>query len=188
MADQTSINFGQIFAVAVIGYLVFRWFTSPNSPSTQSSSRNAGRQVNAAHVEQVAQMFPQLDRRNIMWDLQRNGGSVQATTERILMGRGLDNPPPSFQPQIPRPAATTTSPSPAQVKPVNPDLITRYNLATKVSATELADAAVSTGSKSPGWSANKNERAEALRRRREEMVLAARRKMEERDRQKATSA
>lgn len=100
----------------------------------------------------------------------------------------FSQPPPSFQPQIPRPAATTTSPSPAQVKPVNPDLITRYNLATKVSATELADAAVSTGSKSPGWSANKNERAEALRRRREEMVLAARRKMEERDRQKATSA
>jgi len=25
-----------------------------------------------------------------MWDLQRNGGSVPATTERILSGRGLD--------------------------------------------------------------------------------------------------
>jgi coupling of ubiquitin conjugation to ER degradation protein 1 len=25
-----------------------------------------------------------------MWDLQRNGGSVTATTERILGGRGLD--------------------------------------------------------------------------------------------------
>ena len=92
MADETSINFGQIFAVAVIGYLVFRWFTSPTSPSTQSSSRNAaGRQVSPAHVETVAQMFPQLDRRTIMWDLQRNGGSVPATTERILSGRSLDS-------------------------------------------------------------------------------------------------
>ena len=25
-----------------------------------------------------------------MWDLQRNGGSVAATTERVLSGRGLD--------------------------------------------------------------------------------------------------
>ena len=25
-----------------------------------------------------------------MWDLQRNGGSVQATTERVLGGRALD--------------------------------------------------------------------------------------------------
>lgn len=89
-ADQTSINFGQIIAVAVIGYLVFRWFTSPTSSSTPTSSRNAGRQVNPQHVEQIAAMFPQLDRRTIMWDLQRNGGSVPATTERILTGRGLD--------------------------------------------------------------------------------------------------
>lgn len=91
MADQTSINIGQIIAVAVIGFLVFRWFTSPTSPSAASSSRNAGRQVNPAQVETIASMFPQLDRRTIMWDLQRNGGSVPATTERILTGRGLDS-------------------------------------------------------------------------------------------------
>lgn len=41
-------------------------------------------------VDQVAQMFPQLGRRDVAWDLQRNGGSVAATTERILGGRGLD--------------------------------------------------------------------------------------------------
>jgi coupling of ubiquitin conjugation to ER degradation protein 1 len=35
-------------------------------------------------------MFPQLSTRDIMWDLQRNGGNVAATTERILTGRGLD--------------------------------------------------------------------------------------------------
>ena len=29
-------------------------------------------------------MFPQVGRREIQWDLQRNGGSVAATTERIL--------------------------------------------------------------------------------------------------------
>lgn len=47
--------------------------------------------VDPAHVEQIAQMFPQLSRREIMWDLQRNGGSVAATTERVLSGRGLEN-------------------------------------------------------------------------------------------------
>jgi coupling of ubiquitin conjugation to ER degradation protein 1 len=35
--------------------------------------------------------------------------------------------------------------------------------------------------KQNGWSADKNARADALKRRREEMVLAARRKMEEKD-------
>lgn len=46
--------------------------------------------MNPEQIEQVAQMFPQLSRREIMWDLQRNGGSVAATTERILTGRGLE--------------------------------------------------------------------------------------------------
>jgi hypothetical protein len=35
-------------------------------------------------------MFPQLSRRDIAWDLQRNGGNAAATTERVLSGRPLD--------------------------------------------------------------------------------------------------
>jgi len=86
MAEQT-LNIPQIIAVVLVGFLAIRWFLSSGS---QSSSGNAGRQINPAHVDQVMQMFPQLDRRNVMWDLQRNGGSVSATTERVLAGRGLD--------------------------------------------------------------------------------------------------
>ena len=41
-------------------------------------------------MERIQQMFPQTSRRCIMWDLQRNGGNVAATTERILSGRGLE--------------------------------------------------------------------------------------------------
>jgi hypothetical protein len=89
MASET-INFGQIFAVAVVGFLLYRWFSGPVVPSSQSSGRNGGRQVNPEHVEQVAQMYPQLDRRAIIWDLHRNGGSVQATIERLLGGRSLE--------------------------------------------------------------------------------------------------
>ena len=61
-------------------------------------------------------------------------------------------------------------------KPSQPDLITRYNLASKVGQ------ASSTGTEEQpkkAWSQDKNERQANLQRRREEMVLAARRKMEE---------
>ncbi|KAF4622663.1 hypothetical protein G7Y89_g14365 [Cudoniella acicularis] len=122
-----------------------------------------------------------------MWDLQRNGGNVVATTERILSGRGLEVPPQSFQPPLPVPASSTpsTSSTPSQAKAVQPDLITRYNLKAK-----LAEEASSRG-ESPAsgeeetkqkqgqaWSTNKGERQALLQRRREEMILAARRKME----------
>ncbi|GAB7351966.1 hypothetical protein MBLNU459_g2494t2 [Dothideomycetes sp. NU459] len=190
MADQT-INFGQIFAVAVVGFLIYRWFSSSSTAASPSSRGNAGRQVNPAHVEQVASMFPQLDRRTIMWDLQRNGGSVQATTERVLSGRSLDTPPPSFQPQIPRPATTVPSTNPVPPKPAHSDLITRYNLSNRIASpagVAPAEQATTTGSKPQSWSQNKTERADILKKRREEMVLAARRKMEERDRSSAGAA
>lgn len=45
--------------------------------------------VREADVDRVQQMFPQVGRRTIMWDLQRNGGNIAATTERIL-SRGLE--------------------------------------------------------------------------------------------------
>jgi len=97
MAEQT-LNIPQLLAVLLVVFLIFRWFFA--SPSTSSSnandatrpqdSRNAGRRADPRHVEQIAQMFPQVGRREIQWDLQRNGGSPAATTERILSGRGLE--------------------------------------------------------------------------------------------------
>ncbi|OBW63632.1 MAG: Thioredoxin-like protein [Aureobasidium pullulans] len=169
MASET-INFGQIFAVAVVGFLLYRWFSGPALPSSTSSGRNGGRQVNPEHVEAVAQMYPQLDRRAIIWDLHRNGGS----------------PPPSFQPPIPRAAAPPTPSRPVAEVKVTPDLITRYNLSSRLTPQEDSQeseaSGASTGTK--GWSQNKTERSEILKRRREEMVLAARRKMQEKDQTK----
>lgn len=89
MAEQT-LNIPQLIAVVLVGFLAIRWFLSPSNPQSDSR-RQAGRQINPEQIEQVLQMFPQLDRRSIIWDLQRNGGSVQATTERVLSGRALDN-------------------------------------------------------------------------------------------------
>lgn len=44
------------------------------------------RRIEAA-VEHIQQIFPYADRREIWWDLRRNGVNVANTTERILSGR-----------------------------------------------------------------------------------------------------
>ena len=101
-------------------------------------------------------------------------------------------PPPSFQPQglnPPQAAGATGVTGAAKVggKPAHQDLITRFKLAEKLKAQEEEDSArdgvaTSAKAKSSGWSANKSERASMLQQRREAMILAARRKMEEKDR------
>jgi coupling of ubiquitin conjugation to ER degradation protein 1 len=94
MSDQqVSLPF-LIILLLTIGvvtrYLFFS--SSASGPRARNSRNNLGRDANAARLREVAaqriqQMFPQVDRRTILWDLQRNGGSIQATTERILAGR-----------------------------------------------------------------------------------------------------
>lgn len=86
-------------------------------------------------------------------------------------------PPVTFQPPSPPRSPAATPPTPAQktpAKPAEPDLITRYNLAGRIGQ----DGAAATGDKPKGWSANRNERQSALQKRRDEMILAARKKME----------
>lgn len=183
----TSINIPQLLAVAVVGFLAFRWFMSKpgggDSPGTPSSStRNA---LDITKINQVSAVFPQLDRRSIAWDLQRNGGNVTATTERVLGGRGLERPPPSFRPNIPdAPSTQRTAAATGANKAGNgagQDLIQRYGLQGRVGGKGKEAVGVGEEQKKGGWSSDKNARAEALKRRREEMVLAARRKMEEKE-------
>ena len=90
--DEPSVNIPSLLTLAVVSFLVIRWFLNRETgPTAEGGSRRLrGHAVDPAQVEQVAQMFPQLSVREIMWDLQRNGGSVAATTERILGGRGLE--------------------------------------------------------------------------------------------------
>lgn len=92
-SDQT-VNIPQLLLVLLLGGLVIRYFffttPSPNARSNNISSSANNVRAREADVERVQQMFPQVSRRSIMWDLQRNGGNVVATTERILSGRGLE--------------------------------------------------------------------------------------------------
>jgi coupling of ubiquitin conjugation to ER degradation protein 1 len=183
---ETSINIPQLLAVALVGFFAIRWYlnkpltsSSPGSgSSSNASSRN--RAVDPAQISQVSAMFPQLDRRSIAWDLHRNGGNVAGTSERILSGRGLDAPPPSFQPPLPAQAPTVQQSAPGAGGAGQPDLITRYGLQGRIND-KGKEAVKSEEQKRMAWTSDKAARAEGLKRRREEMVLEARRKMLEKD-------
>ncbi|KAL8667159.1 MAG: hypothetical protein Q9168_007313 [Polycauliona sp. 1 TL-2023] len=87
--QQQTLNLPSLIIVVILVGLSIRYFFFSSS-STDTRSSNRGRGADPMQVDQVQQMFPQLNRRDIQWDLQRNGGSVQATTERVLGGRGLE--------------------------------------------------------------------------------------------------
>ena len=98
---------------------------------------------------------------------------------------GTRQPPITFQP--PPPPGSTTAPASTQAqakqpaKPQHPDLITRYNLQNKLGGSEDgAEAEAGESVKTEGWSASKEERQALLRKRRDDMILAARKKMEAR--------
>lgn len=90
MAEQ-SINIPQVLVFIVVTFLAVRWYLSkPSAEGSRAIPNRSAVRISPAQIDQVAQMFPQLSRRDIAWDLQRNGGNVAATTERALSGRGLD--------------------------------------------------------------------------------------------------
>ncbi|KAB8227416.1 hypothetical protein ETB97_010545 [Aspergillus alliaceus] len=184
--EEPSLNISSLLTLAVVSFFVIRWFLKRDGDAGEGSgrSRARGNVVDPAQVEQISQMFPQLSTRDIMWDLQRNGGNAAATTERILTGRGLETAPPSFQPQvaIPRasPPVTQAASTSATSKPEDQDLISRYNLNAKV-ASEGAE--TSQSSSQSGWSQNKEERQRILQKRRDDMILAARKRMEQKVRE-----
>ncbi len=87
-------------------------------------------------------------------------------------------PPVTFQPPPPPGQSASAHGAPATrqaEKPTQPDLITRYNLKGKIDDSETQK---SDDSKGKGWSSNREERQASLQRRRDEMILVARKKMQ----------
>lgn len=84
--DQISLPY--LAVILVVSGLIIRYlfFSGPPVPRATRSPEAFLRSREAA-VERIQQMFPQAERRSILWDLQRNGGNIQNTTERILAGR-----------------------------------------------------------------------------------------------------
>jgi coupling of ubiquitin conjugation to ER degradation protein 1 len=84
--DQISLPY--LMAILVVSGLIIRYlFFGGPSPPRAARSPEAFLRSREVAVERIQQMFPQADRRSILWDLQRNGGNIQNTTERILAGR-----------------------------------------------------------------------------------------------------
>lgn len=98
-----QINLPSLVVILVLSGLIVRYlfFSSPPGNQQPRDSLSQMRQREAA-VERIQQMFPQTDRRTILWDLQRNGGSIAATTEKILSGR-METVRTSLQPLITSP-------------------------------------------------------------------------------------
>ncbi|KAK4176701.1 hypothetical protein QBC36DRAFT_238338 [Triangularia setosa] len=201
MADVQQVNVPGLVIILVLSGILLKYFFSTPSPSAaqQERTRRGGgdpaalaRQREAA-VLRIQQMFPHLGRREVLWDLQRTGGNVQMTTERILGGR-LETPPATFQPPPPPEGSATTTTASGNgsgnnvakpPSPAHPDLITRYNLAEKLKGgvEQEEGGGVVGGSRSgkgKAWSSNKDERQTLLQKRRDQMILEARRKMEAR--------
>ncbi|KXH57675.1 CUE domain-containing protein [Colletotrichum salicis] len=181
--EQISLPY-LVMILLVTAFVIRFLFFSPAPPPAPRQSAAAVLRTREAAVERIQQMFPQVDRRTILWDLQRNGGNIQATSERILAGR-MEAPPITFQPPPPpganNAASSSSTPAKAPEKPTQPDLITRYKLQDKISAQQRqaeADAAAEKEKAAKGWSSNRDERQSLLQKRRDEMILAARRKME----------
>jgi coupling of ubiquitin conjugation to ER degradation protein 1 len=83
--DQISLPYFLIILV-ILGLIVRYLFFNGSSTQSVRSPESFLRSREVA-VERIQQMFPQAERRAILWDLQRNGGNLQNTTERILAGR-----------------------------------------------------------------------------------------------------
>ena len=217
-SDPTTLNIPSLLVFAVISVFAIRYFffTSPSSSPAASSSSSNGRRVPADRIEQVASMFPQVNRREIEYDLSRNGANVAATTERVLREGRLPmvrrvstdrsvkqtqantlyhQAPPTFQAQVSPPStqpstassSSASRPGAAQA-PAYADLITRYGLKGRTEDTSTASTSTEAHKEKGGWSQNKEQRQALLRKRREDMVLEARRKMEERDRKVRSGA
>ena len=90
--QQQTLSVPSLLLLAAFAALTIRYFffAKPSAPSSSSLRTNNPRAANPADVEQIASMFPQMDRREIMWDLQRNGGRVNATTVWFLGWGSLD--------------------------------------------------------------------------------------------------
>lgn len=173
-------SIGAVLALGV-AYLIFRCLCSrggpSRSPSAAASVAERARAVPDDQVASVRSMFPQIPEAAVRADLARSH-STQATVERILrdgslpLPRGLlPTPTPTPTPAgAERPSLATSSSSTA----LPPDLLTRYGLSSHTAPAPETGGATDVPAVQPGWSHDRNEREQALRKRKEAAILQAR--------------
>ncbi|EGX49147.1 hypothetical protein TWF173_002961 [Orbilia oligospora] len=187
-----SIGIPQLILCAIVAVLFYRYVLSPSQTpgaSGSASRRRPRAAVSQNDIESVRVMFPQISVAAIRWDLEKNGSSVSATTEKILNDGFLPEPPASAVRQTPSPLPSSplggTGLSQAPVPPLpssvattlgHSDLITRYSLHLRLESYRPDGSTVQL-SPSP----KKNDKASLFirgRERRDLMILEARKKME----------
>ncbi|RVD90018.1 uncharacterized protein DFL_001001 [Arthrobotrys flagrans] len=193
-----SIGIPQLIFCAIVAALFYRYVLSPPQASGGSgptSGRRPRATVSQTDIDSVRVMFPQISVAAIRWELEKNGGSVPATTEKILNDGFLPEPPASVTRQTPSPlppsvnsepgslggtgrsqAPASSSSSSAATTIGHSDLVTRYNLHSRLETHRPGTSAEQLSS-----SPKKNDKASLFirgRERRDLMVLEARKKME----------
>ncbi|GAO47329.1 hypothetical protein SAICODRAFT_26666 [Saitoella complicata NRRL Y-17804] len=190
MDDATAL-----LVIIAAAFIFFKWLTS-TSPSPRSQLL-----LTQGMVDIVQAMFPHVDPLSIRYDLERTL-SVEATTDKILSTGSLPTPPPTWTPPVtssssssaaggdnlyappPRTARVPTARMDTETRhnaptPPQPDLITKYNLRSKLASPPSLSKDGPRGSAGKSWSTSKDERQTALRRRQEEMIIKARKALEE---------
>lgn len=137
-------------------------------------------------------MFPDIPEASIRYHLSLNG-SVEVLCERILQQGYLPLPPPGFpgadearqavsedyhRRQMPSTSTTATATITGNASSTSPNLISRFHLENR-----LHDPHTSPKSKEPvavAWSPNAQDRQQSLLERKAQMILQARKRLEER--------
>ncbi|KAH9916741.1 uncharacterized protein BXZ73DRAFT_80989 [Epithele typhae] len=177
-----------VVAVAVI-VLVVRWAASSGkdasgAPSPSSVLGFRPRNVTNEMVDAVHNMFPDIPKDNIRFDLLRTG-DTQLTSTKILERGFLPAPPPAYYTIYPRsadtpaPAQPAATPAAGPSKPKQPaNLLTRYHLESRAASTGVSVAASpeQAGGKAV-WEDTAEKREASLRERKAQMILAARERM-----------
>ncbi|CAG8559780.1 8469_t:CDS:2, partial [Ambispora gerdemannii] len=146
--------------------------------ATQEQSRVRLQAVTTEMVETVCAMFPNIPPAAIRFDLQKTG-SVEVTCDNILRDGGLPLPPPSIAPIVPIQsptlnASTSASSSSSAINNNNTQthqsLVHRYKLHEAVAKDVIPD------EPPKQWEVTSEKRHQLLQKRKEAMVLQARKR------------
>ncbi|KDQ51903.1 hypothetical protein JAAARDRAFT_139515 [Jaapia argillacea MUCL 33604] len=180
MAEVVNV----LVAFAVIVFL-FRWVTSTgkDTPAEQSAINALGfrpKNVTPEMVDTVHNMFPDIPRDNIRYELLKTG-SVEQATNKILERGFLDAPPAAYYTLYPRTnqapptPATAAAPVPKPLEKPKENLISKYKLETRLDDPSIPSAQeIEQGGKAV-WEDTPEKREASLRERKAQMILAARR-------------
>ncbi|ORX98336.1 hypothetical protein K493DRAFT_313672 [Basidiobolus meristosporus CBS 931.73] len=183
MNDGVSI----LVAIFII-LLVFRWLLG-SSPSNQDRQRRTGtglatgrRYVSPEQVSTVHGMFPNVPIAAIQADLARTG-SVEVTCDNILRDGGLPLPVEATPQPAQNPPSTTNnaSSSSSNSKATATNLIHRFNI-------NPENEENATVAPPKVWEATADKRQDNLQRRKEHMILQARKRFLEQQQKKAAQS